>query len=52
MGFLFGLSKRMENSEDDVKDAFERGYIDGYMDGIKNKGDDPYYENFPKMGIN
>jgi hypothetical protein len=52
IGFLIGMSVRMKNSEDDVKESFKKGYIDGYMDAIRKKGDDPYYENFPKMGIN
>jgi putative Mn2+ efflux pump MntP len=52
IGFLIGLSKGIESSEDDVKEAFKRGYIDGYMDAAGKKDGEPYYKDFPKMGIN
>tara|TARA_R100000654_G_scaffold32550_2_gene57538 strand:+ start:1136 stop:1339 length:204 start_codon:yes stop_codon:yes gene_type:complete len=52
LGFLLGLSIRIKNSEDDVKESFKKGYIDGYMDASGKKEDDPYYKDFPKMGIN
>tara|TARA_Y100000114_G_scaffold74521_1_gene68338 strand:- start:795 stop:998 length:204 start_codon:yes stop_codon:yes gene_type:complete len=52
IGFAFGLSKNIKASEKEISDSFKKGYIDGYMDAAEKKGDEPYYENFPKMGIN
>jgi hypothetical protein len=52
IGFLLGLSKGVENSEEDIKESFRKGYIDGYMDAVGKKDGEPYYKDFPKMGIN
>ena len=52
IGFLIGMSTRMKNLEDDVKEAFKKGYIDGYMEASKKEQEEPYYKDFPKMGIN
>tara|TARA_R100001460_G_scaffold6881_8_gene17777 strand:+ start:1021 stop:1224 length:204 start_codon:yes stop_codon:yes gene_type:complete len=52
IGFVFGLSKNIKESEKEISDSFRKGYIDGYMDAVRRKGDDPYYKDFPKMGIN
>ena len=43
IGFLLGLSIRIKNSEDDVKESFRRGYFDGYTDAV---------QEFPKMEMN
>tara|TARA_Y100001937_G_scaffold64419_1_gene88126 strand:- start:138 stop:314 length:177 start_codon:yes stop_codon:yes gene_type:complete len=43
IGFLLGLSIRIKNSEDDVKESFRRGYLDGYTDAV---------QEFPKMEMN
>lgn len=43
IGFLIGLSVRIKNSEEDVKESFKKGYFNGYTDAV---------QDFPKMGIN
>jgi hypothetical protein len=55
VGFIFGSSmKQIETSERSITEAFKEGYIKGYFDGHANatKKEKPYYEDFPKMGIN
>jgi hypothetical protein len=55
VGFIFGSSmKQIEASEKSTTEAFKEGYIKGYFDGHANatKKEKPYYEDFPKMGIN
>ena len=43
IGFLIGLSVRIKNSEEEVKESFKKGYFNGYTDA---------FQEFTKMGIN
>jgi hypothetical protein len=54
VGWLFGITQKIEASEKSTAEAFKEGYIKGYIDGHANatKKEKPYYEDFPEMGIN
>jgi len=54
VGWLFGITQKIEASEKSTTEAFKEGYIKGYIDGHANaaKKEKPYYEDFPNMGIN
>jgi len=54
IGWLFGITQKIEASEESTTKAFKEGYIKGYFDGHANatKKEKPYYEDFPEMGIN
>ncbi len=36
MGFLLGICVRVQTSEEEISDAFEKGYFMGYENGFKN----------------
>ena len=54
IGWMFGISQKIEASEKSTTEEFKEGYIKGYFDGHAHatKKEKPYYEDFPKMGIN
>ena len=54
IGWMFGISQKIEASDKLTNEAFKQGYIKGYLDGHAHsvKTEKPYYEDFPKMGIN
>lgn len=52
IGWIFGISHKIQQSEDLIDDTFRKAYIKGYFDGHAAKKEKPYYEDFPEMGIN
>ena len=53
VGYLFGVAKRIDDSERSYSEPYKEGYIKGYTDCWKAVEEDgEYYAKFPKMGIN
>lgn len=53
VGYLFGVAKRIDDSERSYSEPYKEGYIKGYADCWKAVEEDgEYYAKFPKMGIN
>ena len=53
VGYLFGVAKRIDDSERSYSEPYKEGYIKGYADCWKAVEEDgEYYAKFPKMGTN
>lgn len=53
VGYLFGMAKRIDDSERSYSEPYKEGYIKGYADCWKAvESDKKYYDKFPPMGIN
>ena len=53
VGYLFGVAKRIDDSERSYSEPYKEGYIKGYADCWKAVEEDgEYYAKFPPMGTN
>ena len=53
VGYLFGVAKRIDDSECSYSEPYKEGYIKGYTDcWAAKESDKKYYDKFPPMGTN